>query len=162
MSTLAYHVLKCPRAWIAFSFWFPSRRCLDSWRRASTTSVSCDTGTHHSRRYIGGQANWYNGEYLVTESAYGVISVVIQYRLGLFGVHDWHFRFHKLIFLLLRIPPRKRSEEEWETECWTLLVICVTSCTTKLTSDWTVVDQEFALKWVQKHVSGTPSVQVIM
>ncbi|KAG2743957.1 alpha/beta-hydrolase [Suillus brevipes Sb2] len=39
----------------------------------------------HGGGYISGSASLYNGAELVVESNYGVISVVIQYRLGLFG-----------------------------------------------------------------------------
>ncbi|KAG1758247.1 Alpha/Beta hydrolase protein [Suillus occidentalis] len=39
----------------------------------------------HGGGYISGSASLYNGAELVVESNYGVISVVLQYRLGLFG-----------------------------------------------------------------------------
>jgi carboxylesterase type B len=39
----------------------------------------------HGGGYISGAASLYNGAELVVESNYGVIAVVLQYRLGLFG-----------------------------------------------------------------------------
>ncbi|KAG1739930.1 Alpha/Beta hydrolase protein [Suillus paluster] len=39
----------------------------------------------HGGGYIEGAANLYNGENLIMESNHGVITVVLQYRLGLFG-----------------------------------------------------------------------------
>jgi len=40
----------------------------------------------HGGGYILGSANLYNGADLIINSNYGVITVVIQYRLGLFGM----------------------------------------------------------------------------
>jgi hypothetical protein len=40
----------------------------------------------HGGGYIQGSANLYNGADLIMDSNYGVITVVIQYRLGLFGM----------------------------------------------------------------------------
>jgi hypothetical protein len=40
----------------------------------------------HGGGYIQGSANLYNGADLILDSNYGVITVVIQYRLGLFGM----------------------------------------------------------------------------
>ena len=36
-------------------------------------------------RYIAGAANTFTGQDIIKESDYGVVTVIIQYRLGLFG-----------------------------------------------------------------------------
>jgi carboxylesterase type B len=38
-----------------------------------------------SYSYLGGNAPGFNGSDLIRESSYNVVSVVIQYRLGIFG-----------------------------------------------------------------------------
>jgi carboxylesterase type B len=40
----------------------------------------------HGGGYIGGAASSYNGADLIKESNHGVVTVLVQYRLGLFGM----------------------------------------------------------------------------
>ncbi|KAG1759067.1 Alpha/Beta hydrolase protein [Suillus occidentalis] len=72
----------------------------------------------HGGGYIQGSANLYNGADLIIDSNYGVITVVIQYRLGLFG------------FL------SGEAVKEGGT------------------SNAGLLDQNYALQWVQAHISS--------
>jgi carboxylesterase type B len=40
----------------------------------------------HGGGYVAGAASEYNGANLITESNHGVVTVLVQYRLGLFGM----------------------------------------------------------------------------
>lgn len=44
-----------------------------------------DRTSHIGHRYIAGAASSFSGEDIIKESGYGVVAVIIQYRLGVFG-----------------------------------------------------------------------------
>ncbi|KAK0463611.1 Alpha/Beta hydrolase protein [Desarmillaria tabescens] len=55
----------------------------------------------HGGGYVSGSANGFSGNDLIHEAGGGVIAVVIQYRLGLFGFPSWGV-----------------SESVWRIKCW--------------------------------------------
>ena len=88
------------------------------------------------RRYIAGAANTFTGQDIIKESDYGVVTVIIQYRLGLFG------------FLAGSEVKANGALNAGLRECFSKRVVwhgcCILTCYT--------VDQNFALQWVQEHV----------
>ncbi len=102
---------------------------------SSLRSLDCDYS------YVAGSANGfsgpdsYNGNDLVRESGDGVIAVVIQYRLGLFG-----FLAGKEVKANGRLNAGLRGSSGSFS---TLVLVLI----------YETVDQQFALQWVQEHVS---------
>ncbi|KAF7375450.1 COesterase domain-containing protein [Mycena sanguinolenta] len=86
----------------------------------------------HGGGYVGGAASIYNGEDIINQSARGVVVVIIQYRLGIFG---------QFISSLNRFLPGTAVKENGALNAGLL-------------------DQDFALRWVNQHISkfgGDPS-----
>jgi carboxylesterase type B len=55
----------------------------------------------HGGGYLEGAASEFNGADLITDSNHGVITVLVQYRLGLFGMfcYSW-FQMHTKVNIL--------------------------------------------------------------
>jgi carboxylesterase type B len=70
--------------------------------------------------YISGSATAFgeNGEDLVRDSDRGMVVVLIQYRLGLFGKSQLHYILNLLLTSDRRIPCRFRGKEKRSIKCW--------------------------------------------
>lgn len=65
----------------------PTCRCLSGSMVEGVLSSShlLDNQSNAERRYIEGAASSFSGQDIIKESGYGVVTVIIQYRLGVFG-----------------------------------------------------------------------------
>jgi carboxylesterase type B len=87
--------------------------------------------------YIEGNASMYNGNDLIREAGGGIVAVVIQYRLGLFGfLAGEKVKEGGALNSGLCTYPGFRKEERQRYNLYN------------------TVDQQAALQWVQKHVSA--------
>ena len=92
---------------------------------------------HDRGGYIFGNASQYAGNDLIRESGGNVVVVVIQYRLGLFG------------FL-----PGQKVKDGGALNAGLCKRYLSRLSTDSHSSLFQLVDQQFALEWVQQHVSS--------
>ncbi|KAF7375432.1 Carboxylic ester hydrolase [Mycena sanguinolenta] len=90
----------------------------------------------HGGGYVAGGASVYNGEDIINQSARGVVVVIIQYRLGVFG----------------QLPFGNCGKRKWGAERWTAYVYILNLMYYE-SDPRLAVDQEFALRWVNRHIS---------
>ncbi|KAF7335501.1 Carboxylic ester hydrolase [Mycena venus] len=101
----------------------------------------------HGGGYLSGAASMYRGSDLIAQSNRGIVVVTIQYRLGVFG------------FL-----PGAEVKQNGALNAGLRGNLAFVSCLYLLNLTRIVVDQDFALRWVNKHISkfgGDPSKVVI-
>ncbi|SJL12160.1 uncharacterized protein ARMOST_15581 [Armillaria ostoyae] len=89
----------------------------------------------HGGGYVAGSASTFDGNDLIRESGNGVVAVIIQYRLGLFG-----FLAGEAVKANGRLNAGLRGS-------------CFFTVTFVLNPDYEAVDQQFALQWVQEHIA---------
>ncbi|KAF7375448.1 COesterase domain-containing protein [Mycena sanguinolenta] len=104
----------------------------------------------HGGGYVGAGASIFNGEDIINQSARGVVVVIIQYRLGIFG---------QFISSLNRFLPGTAVKENGALNAglraYTWRMWCNFESDPRLK-----VDQDFALRWVNQHISkfgGNPA-----
>jgi carboxylesterase type B len=84
---------------------------------------------------MAGSAAGFDGDDLIREAGGGIVAVIIQYRLGVFG------------FLAGQKVHDGGALNAGLRECY-----CLRSLRDTLTALHLLVDQQFALQWVQQHV----------
>jgi hypothetical protein len=81
---------------------------------------------HHGGGCVEGAASDFNGADLIVDSNHGVISVLIQYCLGVFGMFYCSFQSQictKVYALPIRFSSWGSSEGKRCSQCWTTYMI---------------------------------------